>query len=224
MGVTTRRQLLTVAVATVAGVIAAPGVAGATVVRDRTRRRFGPVALVSDSQSAGYLPGLKAQLRRLRVGPYRLDIRPGRRTTQANGRIASGLDAVQRMRLARFDPKVWLVSLGGNDFDPFIHGAVVFEDEITSLLDAIGPTKRVTWFTVWHYNAPDVSMRFNDALRSVAAARSNVVVSDWATVAALHPEFDIGDGVHLNRRGSVFHNEFLVKAAVSACQGAATSS
>ena len=42
----------------------------------------------------------------------------------------------------------------------------------------------------------------NGLLRDAAHARPNVVLADWNRASANHPEYFVGDGIHLTLAGS----------------------
>ena len=74
------------------------------------------------------------------------------------------------------------------------------ESDLRKALDNLADVRRVVLVTI---RAPrswqDLT---NDRIRSAAEGRSNVVVADWFSMSAGHPEFFVTDGVHLTVAGA----------------------
>ena len=74
------------------------------------------------------------------------------------------------------------------------------ESDLRKALDNLADVRRVVLVTI---RAPrgwqDLT---NDRIRSAAEGRSNVVVADWHSMSAGHPEFFVTDGVHLTVAGA----------------------
>jgi peptidoglycan/LPS O-acetylase OafA/YrhL len=74
------------------------------------------------------------------------------------------------------------------------------ESDLRKALDNLADVRRVVLVTI---RAPrgwqDLT---NDRIRAAAEGRSNVVVADWYSMSAGHPEFFVTDGVHLTVAGA----------------------
>ncbi len=74
------------------------------------------------------------------------------------------------------------------------------ESDLNKALDSLSGAKRVVLVTTREPRSwQDIT---NDRIRSAADGRSNVVIADWFSVSAGHPEFFVEDGVHLTVAGA----------------------
>jgi hypothetical protein len=114
----------------------------------------------------------------------------------------TGLTAVDHLRRLYGDADHWIVALGTNDTlyaDPS-----TYVGKIESMLDAIGPDRDVMWVNVYLPGVPDKQAIWNAALEGIASERGGrVVVFDWATINAAHPEWMQEDLVHHTDEGNV---------------------
>jgi hypothetical protein len=95
---------------------------------------------------------------------------------------------------------VFVIGLGDNDVGFTTDSVPKAMALINSMVDAIGPGREVLWLNITHPE-PTWQATWNQALALVATQRLNVHVWDWASVAAPHPEWLVGDGVHLTPTG-----------------------
>jgi hypothetical protein len=206
--------------ATAAPTLLGADAAQAKIRNDAAVRQFGPVAIIGDSSSAGFLSGLNTQLTKAGVGPYRYDIKGSRRITKSWLKYDSGVRVVEKMKASGFDPPAWVVALGSNDFYFFRRNLLSPTTEISTLLDLIGPDKQVAWFTIWTKRAGKYHSTFNEQLLALAAQRPNLIVRDWASIAIKNPKWLMADGAHLRMPGARARNLFIAESAVAACQAA----
>src|SRR5436190_4531977 len=156
------------------------GPAEAKIRSDRVRRTYGPVAILGDSASGGFMNGLNTSLTKAGVGPYRYDIKGSRRITQSWLTYDSGVSAAHKMIRDGFNPKAWVVALGSNGFYFFRRKVLSPKREIEAFLDEVGPSRHVVWLTIWTKRAGAYHKTFNSALHEMAARNSHFHVYDWA--------------------------------------------
>ena len=158
----------------------------------------GALGLVGESSTQGTLPWIGDDLAAQGWGPLRLYAFPGVRIPPDRSGFA--IPTVQTWRAEGFDPRVWIVGLGANDVgftESSVPKAVALID---SMLDTIGPGREVLWLNITHPE-PSWQAAWNQALNDVAARRLNLHIFDWASIAAQHPDWLVGDGVHLTPTG-----------------------
>ena len=183
--------------------------------RDDVPRANGSVALIGDSLTYAHWSGLPAEFVAERWGPFQLEARSGRFTTTTTESATSGLEAVRRVREGGFEPAVWIIALGTNDL------AITYETPgataalIDTMMTEIGSGRRVVWVNVYKQFSVTKARAFNDELQSATARHPGLVIVDWFTVAAAHPEWMQDDGVHMNMTGSVARNQFVARAALA---------
>lgn len=218
----TRRTFLAGA-ATSAALLVDPAAALAAPIFDRTPRSLGACAVVGDSLSAGWVPGLAKELAARGLGPLDLEVRGGRSINTTRRPFDSGATIVDRLRRRGFDPPVWIVALGGNDFADFRRGRLVAGDEIRRLLDQLGD-RRVGWPTIFHKCSPTSSALFNEALHEVAGERPQLVVeTGWAELARAHrATWFRPDGIHFKGAAVKARNVMLADLAAG-CAASLTS-
>jgi len=158
----------------------------------------GPLGLIGESSTQGTLPWIGDDLAALGWGPMRLYAFPGVRIPPDRSGFA--IPTVQTWRAEGFDPRVFVIGLGANDVgftEDSVPKAVALID---SMIDTIGPGREVLWLNITH---PEASWQaaWNQALAQVATRRLNVHIFDWAAIAAQHPDWLVGDGVHLTPTG-----------------------
>jgi GDSL-like Lipase/Acylhydrolase family len=158
----------------------------------------GPLGVIGDSATQGTLPWIGDDLAALGWGPMRLYAFPGVRIPADNPGFA--IPTVQTWRAQGFDPRVFVIGLGDNDVGFSQDSVPKAAAYIDSMLDAIGPGREVLWLNITH---PQASWQaaWNAALNQVATRRLNLHIYDWAAVAAQHPDWVVGDGVHLTPTG-----------------------
>ncbi len=96
-------------------------------------------------------------------------------------------------------PRVIVVSLGANDSPS---GVSAFEHDVEAVLRAAGSQRCVVWSTIVRPPYNGVSYDgLNAVLRRLDARRRNLVVFDWAKLAARNPQWFGNDGVHPSATG-----------------------
>ena len=83
-------------------------------------------------------------------------------------------------------------------------------DQLTALLNSLGPSKRVVLVNT-HVPRP-WQQSVNDSIAAVAQSYPNTVMVDWNAVSATTPQYFYPDGVHLNPDGAKFYASLLVQA------------
>jgi hypothetical protein len=158
----------------------------------------GPLGLIGESSTQGTLPWIGDDLAALGWGPMRLYAFPGVRIPPDRSGFA--IPTVQTWRAEGFDPRVFVIGLGANDVGFTEDSVPKATALIDSMLDTIGPGREVLWLNITH---PEASWQaaWNTALNQVAARRLNLHIFDWATIASQHPDWLVGDDVHLTPTG-----------------------
>ncbi len=194
-------RLSTAAALLVVGLAVATRPAGADLpiyVETGTGGPNGALGMIGESSTQGMLPWIPDDLTALGWGPMRLYAFPGVRIPADNPGFA--IPVAQRWEAEGFDPRVWIIGLGANDVGFSTTSVPKAEAYINSMLDAIGPGREVLWINITH-TQPDWQAAWNQALDDVATTRLNLHVFDWASIAAQHPEWLVGDHVHCTPAG-----------------------
>lgn len=98
------------------------------------------------------------------------------------------------------DADDWVIALGTNDAR--VHPPGQYTGLIRRMLERIGRGHRVVCVNVHTPGQPEQMTAWNDALAMVAAERSGeMLVYDWAAVAAQHPEWMTEDRIHYTAEG-----------------------
>lgn len=203
-----------------ASVLALPPTAGASrpkeptqgsLVTDLTEREHGSVAVVGDSLTYAYWGDLPDAFAEQGWGPFAIEARSARRTTETNRIATSGLDAVRRLRANGFDPHLWIVALGTNDLFLALHDPDAVDALIDDMMDEIGSDHEVVWVNLYTVGRRDEIAVFNDRLQEATRRHDNLVIADWFSVIDPHPEWTGGDGVHPNLEGARQRNRFLAE-------------
>jgi hypothetical protein len=96
-------------------------------------------------------------------------------------------------------PRVIHVSLGTND-DP--NQVSVFRAAIREVMDVAGSRRCVVWTNIVRPPAAGASYAgFNRALAAESRRRDNLRIVNWVRMVRSHPEWVVGDGVHVNAEG-----------------------
>lgn len=130
--------------------------------------------------------------------------------------LPSAPQSIDAMRLTGWDPRTWLISLGGNG----IHDSLALQKSyITILLDKItsGTTGvyRVYWMNVVRQDTADTEVdRFWQALTEIKAARTDCEFLPYDLDSAIHNGRDetglwSGDGVHMSTAGYNIRNQLV---------------
>jgi hypothetical protein len=134
--------------------------------------------------------------------------------------VAPGCYAYDRVPTSALDTIVALgpqlgavvvLDVGYNDvLSEYVDGL----DTVMSALAAFG-VKHVVWVTLSEV-LENPWARMNAAIRAAPARWSQLVVADWAPVAAQDPSWFV-DGIHMNELGAVAFARFLRLAVLEAC-------
>jgi hypothetical protein len=96
-------------------------------------------------------------------------------------------------------PRVIHVSLGTND-DP--NQVSVFRAAIREVMEVAGSRRCVVWTNIVRPPAAGASYAgFNRALAAESRRRDNLRIVNWVRMVRSHPEWVVGDGVHVNSEG-----------------------
>jgi hypothetical protein len=96
-------------------------------------------------------------------------------------------------------PRVIHVSLGTND-DP--NQVSAFRAAIREVMDVAGPRRCVVWTNIVRPAVAGASYAgYNRALAAESRRRDNLRVVNWVRMVRAHPEWVVGDGVHVNADG-----------------------
>jgi lysophospholipase L1-like esterase len=96
-------------------------------------------------------------------------------------------------------PRVIHVSLGTND-DP--NQVSVFRAAIREVMQVAGSRRCVVWTNIVRPPAAGASYAgFNRALAAESRRRDNLRVVNWVRMVRSHPEWVVGDGVHVTAEG-----------------------
>ena len=146
---------------------------------DAAANDTGFLTLIGDSLNVGIDPYLRGELPNWEIDAHD---RVGRMTVE-------GIDALRRQR-STLAPAV-VVSLGTNDPEGT---ETEFRALVEEAVGLVGPDRCLVWATI----VRDGSARagFNEVLRDVASANSNVRLVDWASDVAQDPALLAADLVH----------------------------
>lgn len=91
-----------------------------------------------------------------------------------------------------------VISLGTNG--P-LDGAERYSEMTYGLVEALGPERQIFWVNIY---GPELSWQDsnNQCIAKLAADHKNIHVVDWYSVAAQHPEWLTGDGIHPGEEGA----------------------
>jgi hypothetical protein len=165
------------------------------------------VAVVGDSLMDNARPYLRSALDRAGYSSV-IDAQPSRRIPESVRAPYSGVTAAFQVRATWGDADCWVIALGSNDLifggdDPTIATSM-----IDSMLAAVTPNSRIWWVNLDYHRDPRVpfdfvraTASFNAALDARAAAREDLVVIDWFSLAESHLDWFF-DPVHVDAIGS----------------------
>lgn len=180
---------------------------------------YGAIALIGDSllvgsslDSNGWGPSIARLLVDRGWGPVRVRAGVGYQTgrtlpTTSPANLGTWLS---QQRLDGFDPAVVLVNLGTNDINSCRGSSACAFANIRHLMDIIGPDRQV-WWSLISVPDPERERTWNDALRTVAAQRSNLILWDWPEVQASKQVPMGADGIHL-QGGSAYRQRSVLMA------------
>jgi hypothetical protein len=96
-------------------------------------------------------------------------------------------------------PRVIHVSLGTND-DP--NDVAGFRAAVRDVMDVAGSRRCVVWTNIVRPPAAGASYAgYNRVLARESSRRDNLRVVNWVRMVRAHPEWLVGDGVHVNVEG-----------------------
>lgn len=211
-----RRQLLAGAIATGSTVLAtaSPAEAAPIIISDPTVRAYGPVMFMGDSTSSLRYRTMKREIAAFGVGPFRLDLQPGRSISRDFRGRPSAVASVRTARAEGFDPQTYVIALGWPDIirwenNPRPAKTVnAIRDLIIPLLDEIGNDRFIAFFDLYSVTRTSAGT-FNLALRSLAAERPNLHIVDWSSLARRHRWWHKRDGYHYNYTGAKQRTNFI---------------
>ena len=187
---------------------------------DETTRPFGAISVIGDSVMLGsltYGPTLVDQLANQGWGPIRARAGMGYSTGHLAvpdwGKASGWLET---WREDGWDAPNVIVNIGVNDSGLCGASYECSVNSINFLLDEIGDDHRVFWPNITRSaaGARDYQAVWNAALNDVAAARSELIVWDWATLYA-GGGFPSGDRIHLSPDGYRDRNRHIAEAATA---------
>lgn len=185
---------------------------------DRTRRALGPVLFLGDSTTSRRWHTIQHTAAADGVGPFRIDLQPGRFISRSGGWGASAVQAVQDARAARMDAPAYVIALGFPDIVHWRDGAAPLHDSagiaatIGPLLEEIGRLRTVGFLNLYSTGGGRTAA-FNDALGRLRPSWPNLHVLDWAAVARQHgKQWTLPDGYHPNNPGATARNTFVAHA------------
>jgi lysophospholipase L1-like esterase len=165
------------------------------------------VAVVGDSLMDNARPYLRSALDRAGYSSV-IDAQASRRIPESVRAPYSGVTAAFQVRATWGDADCWVIALGSNDLifggdDPTIATSM-----IDSMLAAVTPNSRIWWVNLDYHRDPRVpfdfvraTATFNAALDARAAAREDLAVIDWFSLAESHLDWFF-DPVHVDAVGS----------------------
>ena len=175
---------------------------------------YGSIALVGDSilgmASEQSLPALRVA----GWGFITLNAKASRTIPVDSARSPelSGIAAVRHIRATGADPVTWVIELGTNDIGNTGNDGTAMSKLIDKMLAEIGPGHRIMWMTVRQGNNLLSSATFNAALALIAETRSDLVIGDWAAVAAT-PGYLKDDHIHPTAAGQQAYADLLTATA-----------
>lgn len=188
---------------------------------------FGAIALVGDSllvgsslETGGWGPSLARLLVDRGWGPVRtragVGFQTGRTLPSSSG--ANLGTWLSQQPLNGFDPAVVVVNLGTNDINSCRGSSACAFANIRHLMDIIGPDRQV-WWSMISVPDPEREKTWNDALRAVAAQRSNLILWDWPEVQSTQSVPMAPDGIHLQGASAYRQRSVLIAEDITARLG-----
>jgi lysophospholipase L1-like esterase len=197
-----RRQVLTAGLLAAFGSIAALELLSTTNAgAASTRASASRVSVVGDSLTIGTLPFQADALTTTGWGHSAVDAYGSRGIrTKIKKDLHTGLTAVDAIRAKSGDSDLWVIALGTNDAG--IYAKAKHPSLIRMMMDQIGSGHRVMWVNIYLPATPERQDHWNSALATVAGERSaDMIVYDWAAVAADNPRWLANDQIHCSNKG-----------------------
>lgn len=197
-----RRQVLTAGLLAALGSIAAlellitTDASAASISASATR-----VSVVGDSLTIGTMPFQADAFATAGWGHSAVDAYGSRGIrTKIRKDLHTGLTAVDAIKAKSGDSDLWVIALGTNDAGIYAnskHPAL-----IRMMMDQIGSGHKVMWVNIYLPETPERQDHWNSALSTVAEERSDdMIVFDWAAVAAANPQWLANDQIHCSNKG-----------------------
>jgi len=166
---------------------------------------------------------MRRDLATRQLGPFRVDLQPGRSISTQSGWGRNGVEAVRASRHAGFDPPTFVIALGFPDLHAWgknrtpVTTAEGAEALVVPLLDEIGPNRTVVMLNLFS-TRPMGAEVLNNALDRLSRRRDDLVVADWAGVARKHPDWHLPDGYHYAPAGAIARQQFVARTMVDAAR------
>lgn len=161
----------------------------------------GRISMVGDSLTCGTLPFQADDFSAAGWAHSAIDayVSRGVRTKIKADRY-TGLTAVDAIREKSGDSLAWIIGLGTNDSVIYSHNKQA--EVIAMMMEHIGSDHKVMWVNVYLPERLPLQLAWNTALDE-AAQQSNgdMVVLDWASVAAQNEHWLAHDHIHYSRDG-----------------------
>ncbi|MDY7101995.1 MAG: hypothetical protein S0880_12470 [Actinomycetota bacterium] len=113
-----------------------------------------------------------------------------------NRRLTQGIEVLQQRRSEIGQVAVVML---GNNFIPNEQGKT-YATQIDEAMSLLADVPLVVWLTVAEIDANRTQI--NQAIRDARPRWPNLVVADWSTIAAGHPEWTANDQLHLGTSGT----------------------
>ena len=196
MGATAARLVIALVVASSSSVAPTRATSVEAITADRT------VFVIGDSLTFLAQPNVSTALTDVGWAASHVDAFEGRGVDfTLQGAPDTGLRAIDSLRSQFGDDDDWIVALGTNEV--LFRDRSTYSSAIRHMLDRIGAGRRVMWVNTYLPDHPVQQAAWNAALDQAAAERNgDLVVYDWASVNAQHPEWMLYDNVHHNVEGN----------------------
>ncbi len=212
----TRRQILRAGFAAAVGSWAAIEVLGAgqaSAAPFTPSVTSGRISMVGDSLTCGTLPFQADDFTAAGWSHSAIDayVSRGVRTKIKTDRY-TGLTAVDAIREKSGDSDAWVIGLGTNDSVIYSHNKQA--EVIAMMMDHIGSGHKVLWVNVYLPERKPLQLAWNSALDE-AAQRSggDIVVLDWASIAAQNDRWLAHDHIHYSRDGYRSRSSAIAQAS-----------
>ncbi|MEI7992747.1 MAG: hypothetical protein WCH93_09995 [Actinomycetota bacterium] len=218
-----RRALLLAAAATPAALLLAPEAATAgsrpIILSDPTVRAHGPVMFIGDSTSSRLWRTMRKDIAAAGIGPFRLDLQPGRSISRRVGWGTNAITSVRNARLQGFDPPAYVLAVGFPDIHRWAANRtpIVTVDGLVALIEPllreIGADRTVAFLNLYSKKKMPTAA-FNGALARLAVTWPNLSVVDWAALARQHRGWHISDGYHFTYFGARQRQKFIAQTMI----------
>ena len=193
---------------------ATPAEAAPIIISDPTVRAYGPVMFIGDSTSSLRYRTMKREMAAFGLGPFRLDLQPGRSISRNFRGKPSAVASVRSARAEGFDPPTYVIALGYPDIIRWENNSrptktvPAIRELVIPLLDEIGDDRFIAFFDLYSVRRTSAGT-FNVAIKSLAAERPNLHIVDWSSLARRHRRWHKSDGYHYNYVGAKERTNFI---------------